>query len=441
VPSMLIFPLDRNFIRNLSNLYLLVGRCDHEKMHFKTNETTVVFKLDTNFQRIKIVFILGGLTALGPLSIDMYLPALPGIARDMQTSASLVQLSLTLFLLGLATGQLLAGPFSDIHGRRGPLLGGLIIYTLSSLLCAFSPSIGVLIVLRLIQGLAGAAGVVIARAIVRDLYSGPDMTKFISRLMLVTGAAPVLAPIAGAQLLRFTSWQGVFLVLGLVGAGLVISVSFVIPETLPDQLRSTGGINTTLLTLANLFRDRVFMGYAVAQGLVAGTMFAYISGSPFVLQNVFGVSPQVFSLLFAINSCGIIFASQFTGKLAGSIPERKLFITGTAISFTGGMALLTAILMKAPLYIILLPLFMVVSSVGIVMTTGFSLAMQNQGKVAGSASGMQGVLTFIAGALVAPLVGLGGENTALPLGLVIAAMGVGTLLCYTFLIRRQTEVG
>lgn len=389
-------------------------------------------------QRFKMIFILGGLTALGPLSVDMYLPALPGITTDMDTSASLVQLSLTFFLLGLAFGQLLAGPFSDIHGRRGPLLGGLIIYSLSSLLCALSSSIGALIVLRLIQGLSGAAGIVIARAIVRDLYSGPAMTKFISRLMLVTGAAPVLAPIAGGQLLRFTSWQGVFFVLAIVGIGLVITVTFGIPETLPAERRSTGGIKTTMITLTKLFRDRIFMGYALAQGFVAGAMFAYISGSPFVLQNVFGVSPQIFSLLFAVNSVGIIIASQVTGRLAGKIPERKLFIIGIGISFIGGLSLLAAVLTQVGLYGVLLSLFMVVSSVGIVMTTGFSLAMQNQGKVAGSASGLQGVLTFISGALVAPLVGLGGEYTAVPMAIVIAVLGVGTVLCYTLLIRLQS---
>jgi len=175
------------------------------------------FQPSNTLQRLKLTFVLGGLTALGPLSIDMYLPALPGIASDMNTGASLVQLSLTFFLLGLAIGQLLVGPFSDIHGRRVPLVGGLIIYIVSSLLCFISTSIEILIALRFIQGLSGAAGVVIARAIVRDLYSGPQMTKIIARLMLVTGAAPVLAPILGGQLLRVTSWRGVFVVLTVIG--------------------------------------------------------------------------------------------------------------------------------------------------------------------------------------------------------------------------------
>ena len=399
------------------------------------------FQPSNTLQRLKLTFVLGGLTALGPLSIDMYLPALPGIASDMNTGASLVQLSLTFFLLGLAIGQLLVGPFSDIHGRRVPLVGGLIIYIVSSLLCFISTSIEILIALRFIQGLSGAAGVVIARAIVRDLYSGPQMTKIIARLMLVTGAAPVLAPILGGQLLRVTSWRGVFVVLTVIGIVLFAAVFFGIRETLPVQRRSSGGIKGTLITLFNLFRDRTFMGYALSQGFVAAAMFAYIAGSPFVLQNVFGVSPQMFSLLFAINSCGIIIASQVTGRLAGTISESKLFTVGIGISFFGGITLLIAILSGAGLYAVLPPLFFVVSSVGVVMTSGFSLAMQNQKKVAGAASGLLGALSFISGAFVAPLVGLGGENTAVPLGIVIAAISIGTLLCYVFLVRRQTKQG
>lgn len=398
---------------------------------------TTSVRLSTKPQRVRMAIVLGALTALGPLSIDMYLPALPGLARDLHTTASLAQLSLTSFLLGLALGQLLAGPFSDIRGRRVPLLGGLIIYSVSSLLCALSPSAWMLIVLRFLQGLAGAAGIVIARAIARDLYSGSKLTKFVSRLMLVNGAAPVLAPIAGGQLLRFTSWHGVFVVLTVVGISLFMAVFFWIPETLPVASRARGGIGNTLGVLRQLVCDRTFMGYALAQGMVSAAMFAYISGSPFVLQNIFGVSPQMFSLLFAINSFGIIIAGQVTGRLAGIVSETKLFTTGIGISFLGGISLLVAIFTKAGLFPILPPLFMVVSSVGIVGSAGFSLAMQNQGHAAGSASGLLGVLSFILGAFAAPLVGLGGSHTAIPLGVVIAAAGFGSVLCYMFLIRRR----
>jgi len=400
-------------------------------------KNSAAVQLSTRVNRLQLSLILGGLTALGPLSIDMYLPALPGLAKGLNTSASSAQLSLTFFLLGLAIGQLFAGPLSDIRGRRKPLLVGLTIYIVSSLLCALSPSIWLLIVLRFLQGLAGAAGVVISRAIVRDLYSGSELTKFISHLMLVNGAAPVLAPIAGGQLLRVTSWHGVFIVLAVIGIILLLTVFFGVSETLPAQSRSEAGINNTLSILRNLINDRIFMGYALSQGLVSAAMFAYISGSPFVLQEIFSISPQIFSLLFAINSFGIIIASQVTGRLAGRINETKLFVTGIGISFIGSSMLLTAIIMEAGLFLILLPLFFAVSSVGIVMTTGFSLAMQNQGQTAGSASAVLGVLSFIFGAFAAPLVGLGDSQTALPLGVVIAAVSFGSVLSYTILVRRK----
>ncbi|BAU28326.1 DHA1 family bicyclomycin/chloramphenicol resistance-like MFS transporter [Aneurinibacillus soli] len=388
-------------------------------------------------RRLWMAIILGALSAFGPLSLDMYLPALPVLAEDLHTSASLTQLSLTFCLLGLAIGQLLAGPISDVRGRRGPLLIGIAVYAVSSLLCAFAPSIWALIALRFIQGLAGSAGIVISRAMVRDMYSGTELTKFFSLLMLVNGAAPILAPIAGGQLLRMTSWTGVFIVLSIIGIALLLAVYVSVPETLAAPHRSKGGLMNLLSTFRNLLRDRMFMGYALSQGLVMAAMFAYISGSPFVLQNIYGASPQLFSLFFAINGLGIIIATQITGKLAGRISETKLFVSGLWLACLGGTILLSMILIGAGLLAILLPLFVVVSSVGIVTTVGFSLAMQNQQQAAGSASALLGVLSLIFGGLVAPLVGIGGSHTAIPMGMVIAITDIGAIVCYAILIWRR----
>jgi DHA1 family bicyclomycin/chloramphenicol resistance-like MFS transporter len=224
--------------------------------------------------------------SFGPFSLDMYLPALPTLAVDLHTSTSLAQASLTSCMLGLSIGQIFAGSISDIRGRRVPLLIGLIIYGVSSVLCVLSPSIWVLIVLRFIQGMAGSAGIVISRAIVRDLYSGTELTKFFSLLMLVNGVAPIIAPIAGAQLLHVTSWRGVFIALCLLGLIMLIAVLFRLPETLPVNRRSKGGIRNTFSTFRGLVTDRIFMGYALSQGLVVADMFAYISGSPFVIQDI-----------------------------------------------------------------------------------------------------------------------------------------------------------
>ncbi|AKF93801.1 multidrug effflux MFS transporter [Brevibacillus laterosporus] len=387
-------------------------------------------------KRLWLAIVLGALSAFGPLSLDMYLPALPAMATDFQTTTSAVQLSLTACLLGLSLGQLFAGPLSDIQGRRKPLLVGLAIYAVASILCVFSTSIWALVALRFIQGAAGSAGIVISRAMVRDIYVGPELTKFFALLMLVNGVAPIAAPIFGSQLLLFTPWEGVFVVLGGIGIIMLLVVLFGLPESLPVERRSTGGFKNTLVTFKNLLVDKMFMGFALSQGLVIAAMFAYISGSPFVLQNMFGVSAQMFSVFFAVNGLGIILASQITGKLAGKISESKLMISGLILAAIGGVSLLIVILLGAGLYAILPPLFIIVSCVGIVSTAGFSLAMQSQGKAAGSASALLGVLSLIFGALLAPLVGIGGSGTAVPMGIVIAAADVGALVCYYFMVHK-----
>ena len=386
-------------------------------------------------KRLWTATVLGSLVAFGPLSLDMYLPAFPVLTSDMHTSTSMTQLSLTACLVGLSVGQLFAGPISDVRGRRNPLLFGLIIYAIASFLCAVAPSIWSFILLRFVQGLAGAAGIVIARAMVRDMFSGVELTKFFALLMLVNGVAPIAAPILGGQLLAFTSWEGIFVVLALIGVVMMLVVFLGLPETLPAEKRSPAGIANTLSTFGRLVRDRTFMGYAMAQGLVTAAMFAYISGSPFVLQEIYGVSPAVFSLIFAVNGLGIIIASQVTGRLAGKVSEKKLFIYGICQATFGGLALLAVILLDGSMMMLLVPLFLVVSSVGIVGSTGFSLAMQNQSKAAGSASALQGLISFISGGVVAPLVGLGGSGTAVPMGIVIAASTICSVLCYTVLIR------
>lgn len=380
---------------------------------------------------LKMAAVLGFLTALAPLSIDMYLPALPKISNDYHSSTSFTQLSLTMCLIGLALGQLLAGPLSDARGRRTPLRIGIAVYILASLMCAVAPNMATLILLRFVQGLSGAAGIVIARAVARDLFSGTELTRFFALLMLVNGAAPILAPIIGGQLLRVTSWHGVFVVLGVLGVGMFLAVTFGLKETHPPERRTTGGIRATLHIFRRLITDRSFMSFALSQGLVSAAMFGYISGSPFVLQDVFHLSPQMFSLCFAINGVGIILGGQISGRLAGRINQKKLFVFGICLAATGALALLVTVLSGGGLSGVLPSLFLVVSSVGIVSTIGSSLAMQSQAKAAGSASALIGVAQQFLGAIASPLVGLGGSHTAMPMGIVIAAADVGSLVWFT----------
>ncbi|EHQ90990.1 multidrug effflux MFS transporter [Desulfosporosinus youngiae] len=395
---------------------------------------------DSKKLRYWTAFVLGSLAAIGPLSIDMYLPSLPSLTTDLQTSASLAQLSITACLLGMSLGQLLMGSLSDIRGRRLPLLIGLIAFTAASLLCAVNTSIGGLIALRFIQGVAGSAGIVISKAMVRDLYSGAEMMKFLSLLMLVNGLGPIMAPIIGGQLLEFTSWRGVFVALSLSGLVMFLAVIFGLNETLPVKGRTAGGLANTLTTYRKLISDRDFIMYALPQGFVTAAMFAYISGSPFVIQTIFGASPQTFSLIFAMNGLGIILAGQITGRLAPKIKGVKLYVGGLILAAVSGFALLLAILFKASLPVVLIPLFFVVSCVGAVGTAGSALAMENYGHAAGSASALLGLLSLIFGAFVAPLVGIGGSNNAVPMGIIIAICDVGALLIF-ILLRRPKGKG
>jgi DHA1 family bicyclomycin/chloramphenicol resistance-like MFS transporter len=386
-------------------------------------------------RRTQRALILGSLAAFGPLSLDMYLPALPTLAEELNTTASMIQLTLTACLLGLALGQLFAGPLSDVLGRRKPLIIALIIYSVSSILCVFAPSVELLIVFRLIQGLSGSAGIVISRAIVRDLYSGTELTKFFATLMLINGAAPILAPIFGGQLLQFMSWRGVFVALTVYGVIMLIAVVSGLPESLPAERRQSGGLGQTLSTFGRLLGDRQFVGYCLSQGLVMAGMFAYISGSSFVLQNLYEVSEQTYSLIFAMNGVGIIAASQVAGRLAGKVKESVLLAIGLGIAATAAIGLLLVVLLGGSLPALLIPLFFVVASVGLVSATASALAMQSQGKNAGSAAAFLGLLPFILGAAVAPLVGLAGDRNALPMGIVIAVANAGAVLCYLFFVR------
>ncbi|MCY8485148.1 multidrug effflux MFS transporter [Bacillus atrophaeus] len=389
--------------------------------------------------KLGMVLLLGTLASFGPLSLDMYLPALPQVANDLHTTASLAQLSLTFCLLGLALGQIVVGPLSDMKGRRKPLIVSMVFYALSSILCAYSPSVTFLIIMRFIQGFTGAAGIVIARASARDMYSGKELTAFFSMLMLVNGAAPILAPITGGFVLQFSEWPTVFIILAIIGFFIFIAVTAALPESLPIEKRTTGGLKETLQTFRLLLGDRSFMGFAFSQAFILTGMFAYISGSPFVLQNIFGVSAQMFSFLFAVNGAGIIAATQITGRLAAKRDERALFTFGLILSIIGSIALLAALALNLGIIAVCIALFVIVSCVGIVTTTGFALAMQKQEKGAGSAAALLGLLPFIGGALAAPLVGIAGEENAWPMALSIFGFDLLAVLSYVFLVKRNTQ--
>ena len=394
----------------------------------------------TRLQRLRLFVLLGSLTAFGPLSIDMYLPALPAIARDLAASESVVQLTLTACLIGLALGQIVAGPLSDSLGRRRPLLIGVAGYVIVSMLCAIAPSAWLLVVLRLIQGLTGAAGIVIARAIVRDLYAGSAAARYFSRLILVMGLAPILAPVLGAQVLRISTWRGIFLVLTIVTALLWLGAALALPETLPAARRSAGSFAGTLNIFGQLIRDTPFVGYAVAAGLAFGAMFAYIAGSPFVLQGIFHVSPQTFSLIFGMNAAGFVLASQINGSLVSRIRPARLLTGGLIANATAGLALLFVVASGFGLLAVLLPLFLLASSVGFIVPNAIALALSRRPDAAGTGSALLGVIQSGVAAFGAPIVGVAGTGTALPMAGVIAACGLGAITAYALTAGRASSI-
>ena len=398
--------------------------------------SAIALRIDKS-RRLWLALLLGSFAAIAPLSTDMYLPSLPALAEDLQSNTSVAQLTLTANLLGLGLGQLWLGTLSDQKGRRMPLIISLTVYCLSSLLCTIAPSIELLIIFRFIQGISGAGGMVISRAIVRDLYSGSELTKFFALLMLINGAGPILAPVIGGQLLQFTSWRGIFIVLGILGMLMIVGAVFSIRETLSPENRIAGGLKNTLLTLRSLLRDRIFMGYVFTQGFVIAAMFAYISGSPFVIQNIYGASPQMFSFIFAINGLGIILAGQTTGRLAGMVKEITLLKIGLCTAMFGGLLLTMMLLLEVDLIGVLFALFFVVSSVGIVGTSVFSLAMESQGKSAGSAAAFLGLMPFFLGSIMAPLAGIGNGLSAWPMAITILICEIIAVSSYLFLVKKS----
>ncbi|MEU5216321.1 Bcr/CflA family multidrug efflux MFS transporter [Streptomyces sp. NPDC020807] len=386
-----------------------------------------------------VTLVLGGLTALPPLSMDMYLPALPEVTGALHAPAATVQLTLTACLAGMALGQLVVGPMSDKWGRRRPLLIGMVVYVLATAVCALAPTADLLIGFRLLQGLAGAAGIVIARAVVRDLYDGVEMARFFSTLMLISGVAPIVAPLVGGQILRITDWRGVFHVLTVVGVLLTLVVWRFLGETLPPQRRHEGGLGDALRTMRGLLADRTFTGYVLTGGLSFAALFAYIAASPFVVQEIYGASPQTFSLLFGLNSVGLIAAGQVNGKLlVGRVSLDKVIAWGLAATLLAAVALLlmtTGAFGDVGLVPVAAGLFVLMTAMGLTLPNSNAQALMRTPHAAGSASALLGTSSFLIGAVASPLVGIAGEHTAVPMALVQLASAVLAVVAFLGLCR------
>jgi DHA1 family bicyclomycin/chloramphenicol resistance-like MFS transporter len=383
------------------------------------------------------VVVLGGLVALGPLTTDLYLPALPALTADLHSTAPAVQLTLTASLLGMALGQLLFGPASDRHGRRRPLLAGMGLYTLATAVCVLAPSVPVLVAGRFLQGTAGAAGLVIARAVARDRYEGVAMIRFMASLALVSGLAPIVAPVLGAQLLHVTTWRGSFVVLAATGGLLTLAAAVGVPESLPPERRHAGGLSTTLGAVGGLLRDRRFVGFTVTTTFSFGALFGYVSGSSTVLQEVYRVSPQTYSLLFAVNSVALMAATQVNGRvLVTRVRPDALMLTGLSGAVLAGAVLTLATgVWDLGLVAVCPAMCLLMTSMGMVGPNSSARALSLAPHAAGSASALLGVSTFVCGAVVAPLSSAAGHPSGLALGLVVLVCALLSLTAFLVLCR------
>ena len=386
-------------------------------------------------ERLRLVLVLGFLIALGPLTIDMYLPSLPTITDDLQSTAAAVQLTLTGTLAGLALGQLLIGPVSDAVGRRAPLLAGIAVHILASVLCVIAPNLAVLGTLRVLQGLGAAAAAVVAMAVVRDLFTGYQAAKLLSRLMLVMGAAPILAPTLGSITLTWTSWRGVFVVLALFGVAILTTTALALPETLPRERRRNGGVIGTVRDYGKLFTDRAYLGLILVAGLAMAALFAYVSGSSFVFQEQYSLSEQSFGFVFGAGAVGLITATQLNVRLLRRWTPSQILISALAGGAVAGLVLLVfAITDFGGLVGILVPLWLVLASAGLALPNAPALALSRHGEAAGTAAALLGAVQFGVGALAAPLVGVFG-NGAVGMALVIAGGMVAANVVLLLVVR------
>jgi DHA1 family bicyclomycin/chloramphenicol resistance-like MFS transporter len=384
------------------------------------------------------VAVLGLLNAIAPFATDAYLPGFPRMADELNTDAANVQLTLTAFMAGLAIGQLVIGPLSDRLGRRRPLVIGAAVCVVATVLCALAPTVGTLIIVRFVQGFSGAAGLVIGRAIVADTLRGPAAARIFSVLLTISSVAPVVAPLVGGAVLGVVGWRGVFWLLGGVTALMLAGSVFVLRETLPPERRQAGGFAATGRAARVVVTNRRYLGYTLTFVLAFGAMFSYISASPFVLQNAFGLSEHWFSLAFAVNAIGLTLSSVLNARLVSRAAPRRILTIGlfcyVLCCVLLGLLALTGSLTRIG---VLLLLFLAMTSIGLVMANATALAIAEAPQSAGTASAVIGAGQFALAAIVSPLVGLGGEDTAVPMAVSMALFSLASMSAFLLLTSRS----
>ncbi|MDG0843513.1 multidrug effflux MFS transporter [Staphylococcus equorum] len=379
---------------------------------------------EQNKNSLLFVIILGALTAIGALSIDMFLPGLPQIQSDFNTTTSNSQLTLSLFMIGLALGNLFVGPISDSIGRKTPLIVAMALFTLASIGIIFVDNIWWMIALRFVQGFCGGAGAVISRAISSDLYTGKQLTKFLALLMLVNGVAPVLAPALGGVILSFSTWRMVFVILTIFGLLMLFGTIFNIKESLSTEQRDSPHLVSIFKNFKQLLATPRFVLPMLIQGVTFVILFSYISASPFIAQRIYDMSAQQFSLMFASVGVSLIISSQLTGKLVDYIDRQVLLRVLTIIQLVGISWISIILYMHLSIWLLFIGFIILVAPVTGVATLGFSIAMDENTGGNGSASSLLGLVQFLIGGLVSPLVGVMGEDSYIPYVTIILIVGI-----------------
>jgi DHA1 family bicyclomycin/chloramphenicol resistance-like MFS transporter len=390
-------------------------------------------------QRLVYVLVLGALTALGPFTIDLYLPAFPALEAELDVNAAAIQITLTGTMIGFGLGQLVVGPWSDKVGRRLPLILSTIVHIAASVAAALAPDIAWLTAFRLLQGFGAAAGGVVAMAMVRDLFGGKPLVRMLSRLALVVGLAPVVAPVVGSQLMQVMDWRGLFWVLGAYGLAVLLAVAFLIVETLPESRRHVAGHSSMRERYRALFRDRVYLGAALVGGMTFTGLFAYLSTSSFLFQQVYDFTPQEYGILFAVNSVGVVIGVQVSSRLIrGPVPPQYIIAGTTLVHLAMAIAIVVLDSSGAGFWGTAIPLWIYIAACGFTFPAVQVLALANHGAEAGTAASLLGALNFgLAGAL-SPLAGLFGVGTAVPMAVLMGAAAVVAVASVWLLVRPST---
>lgn len=392
-----------------------------------------------NKSHLKIIYVLGFLTAIGPFSIDAYIPGFPSIAKDLQTDIEHVALSLTSYFIGISLGQLFYGPVLDRFGRKKPLLAGLFIYMVSAVGCAFAPSIYLLIAYRFLLAIGGCVGMVASRAVVRDLFSPHETAKVFSMMMLVMGVAPILAPVLGGFIVASAGWRYIFLLLLIVSSTMTVVIHKFLPET--KQADPSVSFHPLKLVAGyfSLFSDRTFFVYSLASGAATAALFSYISDSSFVFIQLFGISESYFGWIYGLNAMALISASQFNRLWLSKRTSRQITLTTIGIQFAASVVLVVSVLMNAYYLVVMVLIFFYLFWLGFLNPNTTALALENFKKNAGTASAMLGSMQMVFGAAASALVSLFHNGTALPMAafmMIFSVLGMLAILYDRFMTGR-----